>query len=1114
MRLSVLLIGLVLAVAAGAADAPAAGTFTLREYLGQTWSNEVVRFPLDAAAAGDAAAYRVLDDAGASVPFQFVAGEGAGRAVALLVDLKPYAETRFRLERAPAPATAATATATDLRVESEKAVIRITNALTGIEIPTAQGSYANGPFLRLKLRSGTWIGGSRLLNKAAIESYEANVTASGPVFVEVECRYRFAGGRQWQVTYRLAAREPAVLITESCNLQDGSAWQLLVSPGFTPTHTLFRDQKRVFANKLSYDGGAPLSLAAWPVWWNPSSVGFLGLFRLPPGAAVVQANGRTAIVATPQSDKAMKEVKLEDKDKLGEEPEFSETFEQEEKKAKKAVEAADDFLAAAAGHGEVWANPGDDGQAKNIPLCTGKNGELFFSCALAGPGRRWLLAALGTQENLVADAELPAAQKLMVKHCETPLDEVKDMVLEWPSTSAGDYPRLIQRRSEYAGRGEVKASSEQRRAQKAVDAPGPRARKLLDPALRVFLGAVDQPAQSMHTIHRCERIMSIAVAADMWLGSDVLTREERNQVLGYHAVQWGRPMLTDADVFSDGDIRYARAQIAFLGYKLASPDYYSLERNYRANPNMTAARYCTMAILASLVPDHPRAREWAQGGMAEVERELKEWTGPNGGWIEAPHYQTAAMAPILLLAFATRNAGFADYLNDPRIAKAMRYLARISTPPDPRFDNRRHFPPAGNTYQFETNGLFGVLAKACRDSNRELADELQWTWIQQGRNRNSGIGGDFYNAVLYADFAPALAPRWGSEYFPGSGVVLRSGFPGERETYLWLLQGWFYEHYDVDRGSFEFWGKGRPLCLDWGYSFKMGRVPAWLHNQVDVGGVGEIRKFQPFETADYLHSRQGGWDRQILLVKDQDPAGPNYLVMRDAVAQPAASWWLWLYTEQSPQLLHDTVAVTGVHDVDLDIWLAPGLSRHLKAGPFRKREAAAVAQPSLAEEAPPLAKGANEDILDAAADLVKEETAAAVKPVAAGTWIQTNTQTVECFDMGTQKQRPLTQEGLNLPVTREAPVFCVLWPRLKTEKPATFTSLADGRGVKVVHATGTDYVFLATVPFEFSEGDVSFKGTAGIIRARGKAVDLTLSEGGEIAFGDRKLVSAEPASRQ
>ena len=99
---------------------------------------------------------------------------------------------------------------------------------------------------------------------------------------------------------------------------------------------------------------------------------------------------------------------------------------------------------------------------------------------------------------------------------------------------------------------------------------------------------------------------------------------------------------------------------------------------------------------------------------------------------------------------------------------------------------------------------------------------MQWVWIQQKRPTWFGIGGeyslDYYRDFLIDTIEPDGPPQWGSECFPGSGAVMRHGFPGDRETYLYYIGGPLHQHYDRDQGSITLWGKGRPLCLDWGYN--------------------------------------------------------------------------------------------------------------------------------------------------------------------------------------------------------------------------------------------------------------------------------------------------------
>jgi hypothetical protein len=414
-----------------------------------------------------------------------------------------------------------------------------------------------------------------------------------------------------------------------------------------------------------------------------------------------------------------------------------------------------------------------------------------------------------------------------------------------------------------------------------------------------------------------------------------------------------------------------------------------------------------------------------------------------------------------------RNADLEGPLYHENLKKAILWLAKISTPPDPRFKSLRHLPPIGNTWLFETSCLFGYMAKAYRDRDPDFANTMRWMWEQQGRPMHPGIGGSYpttagYREVL-VDIEPAQRPpKWGSELFPGSGAILRSGFPGNRETQLYLVQGPLHEHYDHDQGSFELWGKGRPLCLDFGYN---GSAPAWQHNRVDIGNLletfseGEIVSFDNQSWSDYIHSRLSTWNRQVIFVKDKDPLGPNYFVMRDSLALMmlrSGKWWLWLNTEVDPLLDGTTVRVTGKQDVDLDVWFEPS------------------AEPQL--------------------------TAQKIE----GQRIRTKPLSIKTHSAGP----PTTdQRGLSVDLSAGRSMIWVMYRRLRDQKPPSFQVLADGRCVKIESTFGTDYVFLSRKPFTYLESNLKFRGTAGVIQIRRNKVRLILNAGKLIGFADETLTN-------
>lgn len=1014
-------------------------SFALQEELGQAWVHDLVSFPLERPLSNaEAARLTLLTPGGEEAAFQLMT-RPEGTRIAFLADLPAYGQVTYRLVRrtpaAPPPAA--------LRLERRPQSLRVSSRLTGVEVPTEAGPYRDGPLLGIRLRSGAWVGGSRLTTAREIEGYTARVVEQGPLFIDLECDYRFAGGKAWTVRLRVIADEPVVLIRESFNLEDDSRWEFLAARNFGPTWGFLRPggggPYTMFP--LQFDGRASqIQLCPWDAWWDNRNAHFFGLFTAPAGVSYGRAEGR--LVRQGEGD---------------------------------ATGPADDMLIAAAGDVAAWGRGGPEvyDYVPNlfVPVRTGEDGEVALQLQLAAPGRSWLLGASSVEETLVADGEVAPAHKLMNRYCETPLDSVKDMTLHWKRQA--EYPRLVLKAAavkqlvaspdfaEVLGRNPVTRELKQLLLPAiagqgpAREAPGAAAAresllgKLATMVGKFTYGNQGLPAAMYGTFVPRLDIGYVLPPMDLALGAGLFTPEEEERIF---------------------------AQLAFVAEKIYSPDYCSPGRGLGGNPNMVTNWAAALVLMACLMPDHPRAPVWYQEGMSRLDNMLDTWQGPKGGWLEAPHYHMAALDPIFLAKAAAANSGFLGKSYDERLLRTVLFLAKISTPPDPRFGNLRHYPPLGNTYQMETTLMFAAMAKLCREQEPEQAAALQWAWQQQGKPRWIGLGGaamlDFYLELLPDETWDPPAPAWGSELFPGFGAVLRSGFPGERETYLVYHQGDVARaHYDDDQGSFEMWGKGRPLCLDWGYR---GRAPAWQHNRMTVGNDGRVVAAAFHPTVDYLHGRSDDqvWDRQLLFLKDADPLGPNYFLFRDSTSgEGTADWRLWINTtkEEAAQATRvqtegALVRTVGEHDVDLDVWFAPPAAGRL--GELK----------------------------------VENLTVATVFGFLGGGW--------SGWDEG-----KLTQTGLQLTQLRGEPLVTLLYPRLRGEKPPVITALAEGRGVKVEHDRGADYAFLALDAGEYAEGEVRFRGTAGAIQVRGGQVTLTLSAPGEIAYGKARLVSEGPATQ-
>jgi hypothetical protein len=428
------------------------------------------------------------------------------------------------------------------------------------------------------------------------------------------------------------------------------------------------------------------------------------------------------------------------------------------------------------------------------------------------------------------------------------------------------------------------------------------------------------------------------------------------------------------------------------------------------------------------------------------------------------------------LALALRQTTFSDtdWTLHPKLKQAVRWLACIATPRDSRLGGQRHLPEIGNTYTGERTCLTGWLARLWKDKDPVFARQMQWMWKEQGAFTSPGIGGLYpgvmgYSALMFDPAIPAQAPAWGSEWFPGSGAVFRAHFPSDCETYLHYIQGRLHQHYDYDEGSFILWGKGQPLCEDFGY---YGRAPAADHSRVDdgfpevVGNEGQIDEFIAGDRIDYLHGERAGWHRQILFVKDKDCLGPNYFVIRDTLTNGRpADWRIWLATDTIPGSAAPTRSTLNAN---------PG--------------------PPLDPSAPLRIQGRY------GVDLVVY-----LAETSSGT-LSTDELSRTTGASGFQT-RTTTQHSLHLRLQPNATVTAVLYPVTQGQPTPQFTKLDNGRAVEISSSYGTDYAFLGFTPFEFSQGNLAFHGQRGAAQVREDGAHLSLSGKGELRYQRHTLIN-------
>jgi hypothetical protein len=1036
---------------------------TLKDRIGHEWTGELLEFALPKDLEPSPTRHRLMLDDGDTkreIPYQ-VPTHAKGQAKLLcLLDLPAFGERTLRLEEAPA----AKDIVAPMPASRKDGLVVVDNGTLRLVVPDDEMKEGTAekdvlpPLLRMQNVGGSpWVGAGHFTGTGRLVR-SAVATLADPVATDVVLNYDFENGI-YNVFLRVIRGQPEVLWFEQFDFKGQEAALELELSGFVP------------------------ALGVWDYYrskcdWRKTA---LGVSKAYP----IEAGHEEATTFMPWIPWWMDDIST-----------WLELWDSAK------VWAVGIFT----GNPLEW-NPEDRASyaASAFRLSITKDRKATLTLPLRKGKRSWGLSlAPRTPDTHIGQntqAGPPDSARRQIKYAESPLNEVKDYVLE-DATPPESYPLFAitkedrQRLQEALARdypflNALKGADAWAKTAKPLDepdgfwhmgvAPDPRPwPKGLAPkesiARAALLGLTDAAktharCMVMHEGLQCtENILRHVTGPGMGIAPHNWMTSGPTQFL-HPLIDLTMPDLTERER------QVLRARMLFLAYKLSSEKYWSPRLGFAANPNMTTLVYAQLAFISFLFPKHPMAEQWRKAGVGEMLREAETWSGPNGGWLEAPHYATVALDLIIAIGYARKNLGLGDdLLCHERLKKAVEWLAKISTPPDPRFKGLRHSPPIGNTWLYETSCLYAYMAKVWRERDPDYANAMRWMWEQQGLPTWPGIGGaypatDGIREVLFDATPSKGAPKWGSEHFPGSGVVLRAHFPSERESQLYLIQGNLHDHYDDDKGSFELWGKGRPLCGDFGYS---GFDPADHHNRVDINGEGKIVAFTTQPAADFVHSQQGAWDRYVLFVKNADPLGPNYVLIRDCVgkaAPRAGNWWLWLNTEEEPRGSHTEtaegaekngkiVAVKGRDDVDLDLWFAPSGASLL-----------------------PTEKG------------IVKTTPLSIKTHSAGP--------------------PSTdQRGLHLVLPPDSALSWLLYPRLRDEKPPTITPLGREEVLKVESPAGTDYVFLSPQPTETQFERIRFKGTAGIIQVRQKQVTLTLCQPGEVRFDGLELASDQPTTRQ
>ncbi len=1081
-------LGIVLTAAVAGRAVAGRRQIVLNEHVNRRWTGELLSYPFEVPeGACHVDSLRLRGPNGpqpvqlSDVEYWLATRTVKSATLWLVADLAPRATNVYTVGYGAKPAPGPSATG-DLALRASEGRLELTTSRFGVRLrlggatydPPRAASEVPGPIAAMRLADGTWFGTSRLFGETKLTGWSARQSAAGPVFGEVEYTYRYEDGNTVTLRARLIAGGAGLCCrTHAREDRPGDGVDVVLSEGLPPLVLI--------AQREAYADRPEMEDVSWGTW-----------FEIP-----LADYGEDLVTnVSPWAD-------------------WWSTWTQTTARLRLAERKRELHLAS---HDPgAWVEPAAPGtmrdwaawQHKLLPVKRGAKGEVFLHVNNAAGVRKWSI-----EDREPAYGEARRMSLAQVKAEWPPLDEVKDWVLEWP---AGDraHPHLF-------------VSADELRAAWRQSEPSEEIAKLADYLAREEIRPVpsykDAQAVEVYLGTRGDPEAAAKVRLVERIGQHMGALGDFDKMRSTQTVAALYDLMMATDLVPDSEKRLYRSQMVFLGYIMARPSTWSIERGYRSyNPNMSLSYLFARGIVGCAIPDHPMARAWVAPGLSRAETWLDE-VGPEGEWYESAHYSQVSALAMASFAVAVERAGFGDLFVNEDLKRWAMWLAQIYTPRDPMEGrrNRRASPPIGRATAGVPWGLFGLMAKATADTDPAYSRHMQWAWAGTGFTTNTAnhLGG--FEAVYMDRSLPMAVPDWKSKLFPQVGPLMRNRVGDEHENYLIVHANTGAGARPSELGCLALWfARGVPVAgaFPGGYKERHQRlmsrvIPAtsWREGEpwdesrfgcaTDVGtGPFSALPRQDYFAASYrLEGWKGGrygtpeepvswppvaseaefptsWRRRMLYVQDDRPDGPNYLVLRDSVTGGEPSLWqMWTVSEliATPEQLRDLegllsakpgAAAVAAHRLEGD--------RFTAVGRFEVDVDYYVAAPRDTER-----------------------------------WTMRWGQRYVDYGVQGQDYRDLLQlrrEG-------DGDYFVVMFPRFREQTPPEFRTLGEGAVVRIEGGFGTDHCFLPAEEAEVHVGRLRFRGTAGSVQDRAGARVLALGAAGEVDAEQWGIAAAQAAS--
>lgn len=1032
---------LLLAVGLHAADVEV----VLHERLGVAWANELVHESLSFAP-GDLfrPAVDVRDPSGQPIRCQVtdVTRHDDGSIRSMLVWFRVDLSAGGRAVYTLSPGKTFDLPAS-VRVKREGRFAAITTdapQAIGIRIPADDVDFAwptefddrLAPIQSLLLPSGQWVGRPRINGPLRLKSFRSRIINEGPLFVDAELHYVLEEG-WWHFRVRVVANQPLIEIHESLDTGDSG-----LNAGNTD---------RFFDLVLNTDGFKPTQ-----GWYSDNSPGAkwhdLGKQLMPKRfepymTSVIHTgigiNGYTLSFDEPRDDYYLMGWPMGQRN-IGVMARY--------------LQPGGDSIGFTALRVEDWRNP------MSLRFHSNPDGELMLRLPIQKYEQMWKVDGFGEHSPnytgctlYVPTTHTKRSYGIMLSQADDggadPLDTLIEQVAH-----VVDHPLDVMRR-------------------RTFDWPDPMADAAwAEESSEAAKAVLDELRTRVHAIHTAGNHL-------YWnMGNHIRFTRGLFQKL--------RDVIDDPAQLTAADRAELRRLCAFVAYRQSEP-YQSPYGTgvHLMNPNMTTMAIEARIAAASLIKDHPDFAVWTDEAFNRLNEYFDRYTTASGAPYETPHYTLGGTMDWSMKANQMFiDAGVGDALDSELFRRSMRFIIQCwITPPDPRFNGHRVIVPFGNTsYQSVPPDAGERFVRYFMDRDPELASQLQW-FANQTLPPDKQID-------LVQSQAPSLRSGWYKDY----GVVFRHGAGTPHESFMHLLAGRTFGHYEAetDQMAYTIYAKGFPIHLHFGNGVFPMLFRPWLRNRVSFDMKVEAMERNPIDTvaaafsdeSDYAHAvretnqlmplegeypleveKTGGWTeeeyarrrrhvltwdapenfmpltiwhRQIMMLKDADPKGPNYYVLRDTFdgrpTKPTDLNLWFLANEMTRQ--GDVFHFDGQIGVDMDVYVntpAPGsFEPHTdryghRLHPYR---------------------------LETGHDLSQ-------------------------FPDGKRGEHQLL---LRIGQPAGAGYLTVLYPRLKgSDPPATYRRIGDG-AVRVETPLSTDYVFMDSTRRRTEVDGIAFTGCCGAVR--------------------------------